>query len=108
VGLLQSIGKRFEPFFSSVAETLREEKSLGFRIFSHLIRISIVFVAIAVVYLLSHLLQVVIGTDIEIEKEVVIIEEVRQSELDGERHSKYATVENKTGMPRRRSARTKK
>jgi hypothetical protein len=91
-----------------VADALREEKSLGYKVFSHLILMSIVFVAIATIYLLAHLLQVLIGTEIEIEEEVVIIEEVRQSELDGQKQDASVTVENKTGTPQRRSARSKK
>lgn len=100
VSLIQAIGHHFRPFFLAVSESLQEEKST--RILGHIVRIIIVLVGIVALYVAAHLIQTLIGKEIVIEQEIVIIEEVRQSKKD-----ETVTVKNKK-RSNPRSSRDKK
>jgi hypothetical protein len=80
VSLIQAIGHHFRPFFFSVSEALQEEKST--RILRIIVFFIILLVGIVALYVAAYLVQILIGKEIVIEQEIVIIEEVRQSEID--------------------------
>lgn len=103
VGWIQALGLHFKPFFLAVSEAIQEEQSA--RILGHVLRVIIVLVGIVSLYVIANIIQSIIGKEIVIEEEVVIIEEVKQSdldkELDGSKGDETVTVESK-----RRSQRT--
>jgi len=105
VGMIQAVGRHFQPFFTAVSETLQEEKSV--RVLGHFIRLVIVIMGVLALYVIANLIQTVIGKEIVIEQEVVIIEEVRQSDLDKEKRDESVTLENKR-RSKPRSSRDKK
>jgi len=107
VSLLQAFGNHFQPFFLAVSDALKEEKAA--RMIGHLIRLVIVIVGVLTLYIIASLIQTMIGKEIVIEQEIVIIEEVRQSDLDNEREKRDESVTlkgKKRSKPR--SARDKK
>eukprot|EP00543_Licmophora_paradoxa_P001643 CAMPEP_0202445296 /NCGR_PEP_ID=MMETSP1360-20130828/4139_1 /ASSEMBLY_ACC=CAM_ASM_000848 /TAXON_ID=515479 /ORGANISM="Licmophora paradoxa, Strain CCMP2313" /LENGTH=178 /DNA_ID=CAMNT_0049061499 /DNA_START=56 /DNA_END=592 /DNA_ORIENTATION=+ len=81
---LMELGNHFRPFLIAVADSMKEERGLSTRLLSHLLRISIVFVALAAIFIGARLIQMVIGEDIVIENEVVIIEEIPRSRAEKE------------------------
>jgi phage shock protein PspC (stress-responsive transcriptional regulator) len=109
VGVIHGIGQHFRPFIEAVAEALQEEKGAGFRALQHFLRVVIVVVGIVSLYIIANLIQTMIGKEIVIEQEVVIIEKVRQSDLDGEREKRdeSVTIESKK-RSKPRSSRDKK
>ena len=98
---IQAVGQHFRPFFMAVAEALQEEKSK--RAVGNFVRFLIVMMGIIALYAIANLIQTMIGKEIVIEQEVVIIEEVRQGDTDKNERQ----VENKK-KSKRRSARDKK
>lgn len=96
VGLVHSIANHFRPFFLAIADALQEESSA--RALAHFMRLLIVIVGVVSLYVISNLIQTIIGKEIIIEEEVVIIEQVRQSDLDnenGKRDESMTLVESK-------------
>lgn len=107
VGLLQAFGRHFQPFFLAVSEAIKEEKAA--RILGHFVRLVVVIMGVVALYVIAHLIQMVIGKEIVIEQEIVIIEEVRQSDLDNENEKRDESVilDNKK-RSKSRSSRDKK
>lgn len=107
VTFIQAIGNHFKPFFLAVSDALQEENSK--RALGHFVRFVMVVMGILALYAIANLIQTVIGKEIVIEQEVVIIEEVRQSDIDeeNEKQDTSVTVEvKKKSKPR--SSRDKK
>ena len=90
VGLVQSIANHFRPFFLAIADALQEESSS--RAIAHLVRLLIVIVGVVSLYVIANLIQTIIGKEIIIEEEVVIIERVRQNDIDNENGKRDETV----------------
>ena len=108
VGLIRGVGQHFRPFFTAVAEALQEEKGSGYRVLQHFIRVVIVIVSIVTLYVIANIIQKLIGKEIIIEQEVVIIEEVRQSDLLNEREKRDESVTIVGKKRSQRSSRDKK
>lgn len=108
VSMVQAVGEHFRPFFLAVADALQEETSS--RAIGHVVRLIIVVVGVLALYVVANLIQTVIGKEIIIEQEIIIIEEVRQSDLDdeNEKRDETMTVEANKKRSKPRSSRDKK
>lgn len=73
------LGHMCAPFIHAVADALREESNAGVRLLSLFLRLSIVAVMLMALYGASSLLQMVIGKEIFVEQEVVVVEEISKS-----------------------------
>jgi hypothetical protein len=107
VGLVQIVANHFRPFILAVADALQEESSS--RAMAHLVRFFIVIAGVVFLYVIANLIQTIIGKEIIIEEEVVIIERVRQSDLDNENGKRDESVPLETKKRKKaRSSRDKK
>jgi hypothetical protein len=76
---LLTIGQHFRPFFKSVASAMAEDKSIGFRLLSHFVRMCLVGFVLLALYVIAQIIEAVIGKEIVAEQEIVIVEEIPRS-----------------------------
>lgn len=78
------MGNHFRPFFLAVADAVAEDRSLGRRLVSHFVRMSMVLVVLTALYIVGKLIQMVVGDEIVSEQEIVIVEEIPRSRAERE------------------------
>jgi len=100
---LQELGRHLLPFTRAVGEALRDDKHIGTRLLGLLLRLSVIFVLVAGVMFAARIVQMVIGKDIVVEREVVILEEVPRSKaekegiVEGEQELTYEEAKKRLG-----------
>lgn len=77
------------PFITAISEALQDQedgKSTSAMVVANFVRIAVVFAVILAVYIIGKIVQIIIGGDIEIIDEVVIIKEVPRSKVGNEKN----------------------
>jgi hypothetical protein len=81
---LLDFGNHFRPFFLAIADSMAEDKSVTFRLLSLFLRVLVILVVLAGLYVAAQIIQLMIGTEIVTEHEIVIVEEIPRSRAEKE------------------------
>lgn len=76
---LIAIGQHFRPFFLAISQSIAEDKSIGFRLLSHFVRMALIAALMLSLYSAARVFQMVIGNEIVQQQEIVILEEIPRS-----------------------------
>ena len=100
---LLELGNHIRPFILAVTEALSDDDNAGTRVLSIFLRLSLVAVFIVAAMIAGRLVQMVVGKEIQVEQEVVVVEEVSRSRakregiLEGEKELTVQEAKEKLG-----------
>lgn len=81
---LLELGNHIRPFIRAVTEAMRDDQNKGTRALSIVLRLLVVVVLLVAALTFGRIIQSVIGKEIFIEQEVVVVEEVPRSRAQKE------------------------
>jgi hypothetical protein len=77
---IQKITGHFKPFLKRAMEVMNDESSYSQIIIFNLVRLLVIFICVGAAYALARILQAIIGREIVVEEEIVIVHEYKSKE----------------------------